>query len=78
VLVASVILYKLADFVARFAREENVGKDQVGIYIFQANQRSFTIGDGDNLKAFLAQNSFPHTLSMRAVVSQQDPVHADC
>ena len=70
----------LAQLVTRTLGHDGVRQNQVGIDVFEANQRGIAVANGHDFEAFFAEDPFAHALGVRAVVSQQNAAHLpdDC
>ena len=72
---APVVLYVVTQLIAGNLGHGDIGNNQVGMGILQAQHRYQTVADRNDFMSLVAKNPLAHALSMRTIVGEQDPAH---
>ena len=72
-----IALHVAAEVEAGFARQKNIGQNEIGIDIGQPQQGRIAVGEADHFETFFPQDALAHTLRVWAIVSQEDAAHSE-
>jgi hypothetical protein len=73
--VNGMVLDELTEVVAGAEGHIDVGQDDIGIEVGDADHGALAVGDADDFEPFVAKNRLAHALGVLAVVGEKDPVH---